>query len=63
MSDVDWLFDENGNERDEAWADPMLDYLTDQDIHGLSDGYDDGRITRLVYAYTELRARMRGLQK
>ena len=53
-----WLFDENGEERDEGWNDAMLTHLSDQEIEGLSDSYDDGRITRLVYAYTELRRRL-----
>ena len=35
--------------------DAYLPHLTNQEIQGLSDSYDDGRIDTLIYAYIELR--------
>jgi hypothetical protein len=58
-----WLgIDEDGNETDLS-DDHMLPHLTDSEIRGLADGYDDGRINTLVQAYVQLRSRMLGLMK
>lgn len=52
-----WLGFENGEETDRSY-DPLLAHLTDNEIVGLGDSYDDGRISTLVYAYVELRKQL-----
>ncbi len=39
--------------------DPMLNHLTDQEILGLADCYDDRRIDAITRNYVELRQRLR----
>ena len=59
-----WIFGvTNPTEDQRSLDDSMLRHLTDQDIYGLSDSYDDGRIDTLISAYVELRGRMLGLEK
>jgi len=57
-----WLGWVNGEETEDS-VDPLLPHLEDGEILGLADSYDDGRITILAIAYTELRHRMLGLLK
>lgn len=52
-----WLGFVDGEEPEEAPS-PLLPHLTDQDIRGLGDSYDDGRIDTLVEAYVQLRKRV-----
>ena len=40
---------------DAPGTDPLLAHLTDQEICGLGDSYDDGRIDTLTSAYIDLR--------
>lgn len=51
-----WMnLDEDGNELEE---DDLLSHLDDQEILSLADFYDDGRITKLCFAFVELRRRL-----
>jgi hypothetical protein len=43
--------------------DPMLEHLTDTEVIGLGDSYDDGRIDTLAIAYTQLRQHMKDLAR
>jgi hypothetical protein len=43
--------------------DPMLEHLSDIEVIGLGDSYDDGRIDTLAIAYTELRQHMKDLAR
>lgn len=52
-----WLGYVDGQETD-ASDDPFLAHLTDDEIVGLGDSYDDGRIDRLAWSYIELRKRL-----
>ncbi len=49
-----WLGWENGEEPEEGLS-PLLPHLSDQEILGLTDSYDDGRISTLAIAYIDLR--------
>lgn len=49
-----WLGFVDGEEPEEEIS-PMLPHLTDQEIMGLGDSYDDGRIDTLAYSYVKLR--------
>lgn len=53
-----WLGFVDGEESD-ASDDDFLSHLTDAEILGLMDSYDDGRINRLTVAYVALRSRLR----
>lgn len=52
-----WRGFEDGEET-ERTNDPMLAHLTDIEILGLGDSYDDSRIDTLALAYIELRNRI-----
>jgi hypothetical protein len=54
---VYWLGWVNGEEPEEGLS-PLLPHLSDQEVLGLMDSYDDGRITTLTIAYVELRRRL-----
>lgn len=54
-----WCGFENGEETERA-DDPMLAHLTDIEILGLGDSYDDGRIDTLALAYIVLREKLLG---
>jgi len=47
---TDW--EKYWDEEDEGYR---LDLMSDQEIRGLADGYDDGRIDAVIMAYLRLR--------
>lgn len=56
-----WMnLDKDGNELE---GDEFLSHVSDHEILGLMDSYDDGRITKLCMAYVNLRFQMKGLMK
>lgn len=56
---MDFLDDDERDRWNEAFDtedEYLLPGVTDSDIRGIADGYDDMRINMLVQAYTELRS-------
>ena len=61
--DVDyWIGRVNGVEPEEQIS-PLLPHLTDIEVLGLGDSYDDGRIDTLAIAFINLRKMYRKLEQ
>lgn len=57
-----WLGWENGEEPEEGLS-PLLPHLSDIEIIGLGDSYDDGRIDTLTQAYIDVRQQLAVLRR
>ncbi len=55
QEDIEFWLGLIDGEETEASDDPMLPHLTDQEILGLCDSYDDPRINVIVRSYIKLR--------